>query len=343
MIELREAGVADRAWDAFVAEHPESTLYNLSGWGPVARRAYGIQPFIVVSRAAPGAPIRGGMPLFLVSRLVSRYATSGIFGAYAPVLAESDEVRAEIFAAALRFTEERRAAHIHVKALGEVPTPPGYSRHDIWVTAKLPLAGGAGAVWKRLRKSIRAAVKQAERANLEVRWGRGELGSFYDVLADNMHRKGSPIYGYRFMQEMADVFGDRVEVITLWTDGIPISGAITVEQGGALYVPFASSRAAYFKLRPYDLLYWKILQRACERGLHTFDFGSSMRGSTTLDFKTHFGCVVEPITSLVHTQDGSVPVLAPDNAAIRTVVKTWKAMPRGMADALGPVVSRFIV
>jgi CelD/BcsL family acetyltransferase involved in cellulose biosynthesis len=163
------------------------------------------------------------------------------------------------------------------------------------------------------------------------------------VLADNMHRKGSPIYGKRFMRELCDAFGDRVDVITLWTCGKPISGALTVEHGGVLYVPFASSRAPYFKLRPNDLLYWRILQRACERGLHTFDFGSSMRGSSTLDFKRHWGAVVEPITSFVHTRTAEQPVLAPDNRAIRAVVKAWKNMPRPVADALGPVVSRFIV
>lgn len=343
MIELAEGGIVAREWDAYVGAHPEATLYNLSGWGPVARRAYGVHDYLLVSRAHPGAPVRGGLTLFVVSRLFTRYVTTGVFGAYGPILADDDDVRAELLDAARRFTDQQHAGHLHVKMLGEIPTPAGFARNDIWVTAMLPLAGGSQAVWKRLRKSIRAAVRQAERAGLEVRWGHGELDAYYDVLADNMHRKGSPIYGKRFMRELVESFGDRADVITLWLGAQPISGALTIAFNGVMYVPFASSRAPYFRLRPNDLLYWRIIERAAERGLHTFDFGSSMRDTTTLDFKRHWGSLVQPVTSYVYTRGAEQPVLAPSTPAVKAVVRLWKTMPRPAADALGPVVTRFIV
>lgn len=343
MIEVAETGDVAEEWDAFVAAHPEATLYNRIGWGPVARRAYGVHDHLLISRAAPGAPLRGGLPLFVVRRLFTRYLTTGIFGAYAPVLAADEEVRAELFAGARRFVDTQHASHLHVKVLGELPTPAGFTRNDLWVTATLSLAGGAGAVWKRLRKSIRAAVRQAERAALEVRWGHGELDAYYDVLADNMHRKGSPIYGARVMRELVDAFGPSADVITLWLGDRVISGALTIVDNGVMYVPFASSRAPYFRLRPNDLLYWRIIQRACERGLHTLDFGSSLRNTTTLDFKRHWGSVIQPITSYVYTRGAEPPVLAPSTPAIKAVVRLWKSMPRPVADALGPMVTRFIV
>ena len=253
MIEI--VGDADFSeWDAYVERHPEATLYNLGGWGTVAEHAYGIHPYLILSRADAGAPLSGGLPLFIVSRLWTSYVTSGIFGAYGPILADDDGTRAELFEAARRFADGHRASHLHIKALGDGPTPPGFVRHDIWVTAKLPLSGGAEAAWHGLRKSsIRTKVHHAERAGLDVRWGKGNLDAFYDVLADNMHRKGSPIYGKRFMHELVGVFGERADIVTLWLGDQPISGALTLVHGGVMYAPFTSSRPAYFKLRPNNL------------------------------------------------------------------------------------------
>jgi FemAB-related protein (PEP-CTERM system-associated) len=342
MIEI--VGDADFSeWDAYVARHPEATLYNLGGWGTVAKHAYGIHPYLLLSRASAGAPVRGGLPLFVVSRLWTSYVTSGIFGAYGPIVADDDGTRAELFEAARRFADDHHAAHLHIKALGEGPTPPGFVRHDIWMTAKLPLSGGPEAAWHGLRKSsIRTKVHHAERAGLEVRWGKGDLDAFYDVLADNMHRKGSPIYGKRFMHELVGVFGDRADIVTLWLGDQPISGALTLVHGGVMYAPFTSSRPAYFKLRPNDLLYWRMIERAAQQALSAFDFGSSMRGASTLAFKRHFRPVVEPVASFVYTRAAEQPVLAPENAAVKAVVGLWKRMPRSAADALGPVVSRYI-
>lgn len=332
-------------WDAYVAAHENATLYNLSGWGHIAARAYDIAPYLLVSRERIGAPIRGGLPLFVVPRPLNHYVTSGLFGAYGPMLAESAETRAELSEAARRFADAHRAEFLHLKSLDGDPTPEGFMRHDIWVTAKLPLDGGAEAVWGRFKTSIRAAIRQAQKAELEVRWGQENLDAFYDVLADNMHRKGSPIYGRPFMREMLQAFGDAADVLTLWKDGEPISGAMTATFNDVMYVPFASSRAAYFPLRPNNLLYWKIIERGCERGLHTLDYGTSMRGSSTLDFKLHWGARLHPLPSYVYTRAAEQPTLAPGpgSRAVSAGVWLFKTMPRPMADSIGPVVSRFIV
>src|SRR5438876_1123535 len=83
-----------------------------------------------------------------------------------------------------------------------------------------------------------------------LRAGPGELAPFYDVLAENMHRKGTPIYGFPMMRELAGALGDRAEVVTLWKDGAAISGGFTIHHKGTVYVPFASSRAAAFHMNP---------------------------------------------------------------------------------------------
>ena len=73
-----------------------------------------------------------------------------------------------------------------------------------------------------------------------------ELPAFYDVLAENMHRKGTPIYGIAMMRAIVDALGDRAEVVTLALDGRAVSGAIVLTFRDTVYVPFCSSRPSSF-------------------------------------------------------------------------------------------------
>lgn len=330
-------------WDAYVDGRPEATCYHRSGWTIVAERAYGLFARRLVSRAGRAAPVRGVLPLFVVPRPGERYVTTGIFGAYGPILADDADAEAELLAAAKRFTDEQGARYLHIKALGDGPAPPGLRRQDIWEMARLSLEGGRERVWKSFKSSIRAAVRQAESFGLTLRSGPEELDSFYDVLAENMLRLGSPIYGKRLMREVLAAFGDRADIVTLWAGDRAISGALTLADNGVMYVPFASSRAAYFPWRPNNLLYWRLMERACAASLKTLDFGSSLRGSGPFAFKLGWGAERVPIASYIYARTQETPRLDPGTPAVQAGIRLWKRLPRALADAAGPWVCRFMV
>ena len=330
------------AWDAYVDVHPAATCYHLSGWAEVAR-VYRLQVRMLAAREGPGGPVRGVLPLFVIPRPFSRYVTNAIFGAYGEVLADREDIAAALVAEAQRFTVRERARYLQLKWLGDDTAPPGLTRRDVSRIALLSLEGGSEAVWGRFKSSIRAAIRQARRAGLELRAGPSQLSAFYDVLAANMRRKGSPIYGLEFMRAMLDAFDGRIHVLTLWHEGRPISGAMTLAYRGVLYVPFASSRAETFKLRPNNLLYWHAIEHACGLGLHTLDFGTSLIGQSTFAFKLHWGAKPRPAPSYLYSPGGQQPRIDPSGAAIQAGTRLWRTLPRPFADALGPLVSRFMV
>jgi FemAB-related protein (PEP-CTERM system-associated) len=331
-------------WDDYVAGHPDATLYHLHAWREIAERAFGIATAFLVSRDAAGGPPRGVLPLFRVPRPGAPYFTTGLFGAYGRLLADDVAHERALLGAAIRRIDRREAAYLHLKLLGGVPADLPLRRHDEWVVVRRPLEETEDRIFQGLSSGMRNKIRHAQRAGLTPHRGQGDLGVFYDVLSANMHRKGAPIYGRRFFEVLLASLGDRADVVTLRHQGRVVSGALVVRTHGTAYVPFSSSLPEAFPLRANNLLWWEIQRMARADGAHTLDFGSSLRGSTGLDFKTGWrGAQVEPIGSYLYAGGGPEPVLVPKDSPIaRLGVRVLAWLPRVLYEAAGPRICRWI-
>jgi FemAB-related protein (PEP-CTERM system-associated) len=332
------------AWDAYVDAHPRGSLYHRWAWRTVAERAYRLRTPFLVARERAGGPISGLLPLFVVDSPLGRYVTSCMFGGYGAILADSEGARLALVGEACRVTREVRARNLKLKALHEADCPPGFTRFDLGAVATLSLEGGEDELWKRVRGKARNAVRKAQKSDMELRVGPRELGPFYDVLAGNYHRKGTPIYGFAVMKELHAALGPSAEAVTLWKDGRVVCGALVLYDKSTVYVPFCSSRADAFHLNPNNLIYWEIMRRACARGMTTLDFGRSPLGSGSMAFKLHWGAGTTPQPYFVHTAHGEPPTLDTEGAGVQRLIKIWQRMPRRVVDVLGPWVhGRFLV
>jgi FemAB-related protein (PEP-CTERM system-associated) len=336
--ELRESDSG--AWDAYVEGHPSANCYHLRAWKTAAEAAYGIEAPFLIARDRPGGAVRGVLPLFVVrSAPGSAYLTTGLFGAYGPVLADPEAVEA-LVAHAVQRARALRARFLVLKALGSEPPPPGFDPLDRWVVARLALAADPAILWRRFRDKTRNAVRKGQRSGLELRVGQAGLDGFYDVLAENMHRKGAPIYGRALFHELVRDLGERAEIVTLADGARTVSGALVIRFAGVATVPFASSRPSSFHLNPNNLLYWEIISRACRAGLHTLDFGRSLRDSSALNFKLGWGARTEAQPMHVYPVRGTSPRFDVSTRSVRFLVRVWRSLPRSFADAVGPQICR---
>jgi FemAB-related protein (PEP-CTERM system-associated) len=338
---IEELGECDaRAWDAYVDGHPRANCYHLRAWKTAAATAYGIEAPFLLARECPDGPVRGVLPLFVIRGApASAYLTTGLFGAYGPVLADGEAGEA-LMGEALRRARALNARFVVVKAVGAEPHARGFDPVDRWVVARLPLATDPDVLWRGFRDKTRNAIRKGQRSGLEVREGHSELDGFYDVLAENMHRKGAPIYGRSLFRELVRELGEQAQIVTLADGGRTISGALVIRFGGVATVPFASSRPSSFHLNPNNLLYWEIISRACRAGMHTLDFGRSLRGSSGLKFKLGWGARTEAQPMYVHALRGAPPRFDVSARSVRVLVQLWRSLPRRFADALGPQVCR---
>jgi len=259
------------------------------------------------------------------------------------VLAEDSGIAALLLREGCRRARDAGLASFRLKGLGEEPAPTGFLSLDHWVVATLPLWRSPEEAWVAIRGKERNLVRKARGYGLEVRRGPQGMAAFYDVLADNMHHKGAPIYGRRFIEELLRVFRDAAEVVTVHDGSRCVAGAVTLTFKEVMAIPFLSSRPDALWMRPNVLLVWDILSRACSAGVRTLDFGTSLRGSSSLDFKLHWGAQTTPRSILVRALRGRPPAMDVESPAIRAGVALWQRLPRAWADALGPqVCARFL-
>lgn len=332
------------AWDAYVAAQPRSEHYHRSLWQGVGQSAYGLRAPFLICRDERGA-VRGVLPLFVVRRPLGTYLTSGLFGAYGPLLVEDDQARDALLGRARELAAQERARYLTLKQLGDAPPPPGFVARDTSVIATLALGDDPDRLWRGFRDKTRNAIRKAQRSDLSYHGDPADLPAFYDVLAENMHRKGTPIYGLAFLRElMAALTRDSSGgLAVLRHQGRVVSGGIVAYHRDRVYVPFASSRPSAFHMNPNNLLYWEIMQRAITRGARLIDFGRSPRDSSTLAFKLHFGAKTQPMPFHILPLRGEAPSMDSNAPTVQRLVNLWQRLPRRVADALGPIVCRHLL
>ena len=328
------------AYQAYVDAHPKSGCYHHLAWGLAASRAYGMKTPFLVTRNERGGPITGALPLFVVENPAGSYVTSALFGGYAAPLGDSDEERAALFEESKRVTREAGAKHVNLKVVDEEGCPPGFVRREMGVVATLAIDPDPAKLERGLGKTLRYEIRAARRSGFELRAGFDELPGFYDVLAENYHRKGTPIYGYRLLRDVVSGFGERAEVVTLRRGAQTIAGGLVLHHHGTTTVPFFSAHPDHRDDHPSALAYWHILDRARARGHHTLDFGRSPVGSGSLTWKLRFHATTRPQPYLLHATRGEVPALNKEDPNVQRLIELWKRLPRSVADALGPSVHR---
>ena len=297
-----------------------------------------------MARENKTSPVIGVLPLFQIKGMIKAHISNGLFGAYASVLADCAEARTALIEHAQKMIKKERIRYLLLKTLEDPfhSKPEGFYTMDSWVIATLQLNPDPSFMWDGLRDKIRNCVRKALKHGLEVRTEKKYLPHFYDVLADNMHRKGAPIYGYEFMKGILDGFGNRSEIITVWSGGEIVSGAMVLNHRETVYVPFASSRPWALHMSPNNLLYWEIIRQSCLRGMNTLDFGRSMKGTGSLAFKLGWGAQESPQPCLIYSKDGTEINFDPHQRGVGWLINQWKRLPRNFADRLGPLVCKQI-
>jgi FemAB-related protein (PEP-CTERM system-associated) len=203
----------------------------------------------------------------------------------------------------------------------------------------------AGELWDDLDPKVRNQVRKADKAGLTVHWGGPDLlDPFYEVFSHNMRDLGTPVFGLSLFRAILKRFGDRAEicVVRLADAGTPIAAALLLHGRGVTEVPSASSLRAYNATCANMLMYWKLLERAVERGQGIFDFGRSSPEASTFRFKKQWGAEPHPACWQYYLRSGDLSAMRPENPRYQRKIEAWKRLPLWLTRLIGPLIVRGI-
>lgn len=194
------------------------------------------------------------------------------------------------------------------------------------------------------KSKLRSQIKRPLKEKLQSRVGGIELlGDFYQVFSLNMRDLGSPVHSEEMIRGALEEYPEDSKVIIVYKDSQPLACSLIVGYKDTLENPWASSLRAYSKMSPNMLLYWTMLEYACNHGFKHFDFGRSSHGEGTYKFKEQWGARPIPLHWTYISFNGkraSKPIS--EDLKYAKAAQIWRKLPLQVTKIIGPRIRKHI-
>ena len=336
-LDSKDQGAA-ALWDAFVLGCPQATFFHLAGWQRMVGEVFGHDTYFLY--AEQDGILQGVLPLAHVNSWLFGNSLVGLpFAVYGGVAAIDESAAALLEAEAQAIARKLGVDHLELRNVA--------ARHDDWpaqdlyVTFRRPLEpdeeANMLAIPRKQRAMVRKGIKNGLVAHIDT-----TVDRFFALYADNVHRHGTPAMPKRYFQALMQEFGPSCEVLTV-TDagGRPLSSVMSFYFRDEVLPYYAGDDEAARDLAANDFKYWELMRRACARGLKVFDYGRSKQGTGSYAFKKNWGFDPAPLhyEYCLYKRD-AIPQNNPSNAKYKLMIETWRRMPIGLANWLGPFIVR---
>ena len=158
-----------------------------------------------------------------------------------------------------------------------------------------------------------------------------------------MRDLGSPVHSKKLIKTVLESFDADSRIVIVWKEGQPVACSLVIGFKEVLENPWASSLRQYSRFSPNMLLYWSMLEYACNNGFKQFDFGRSTPEEGTYRFKKQWGA--QPVK--LHWQylmlgKSGTKDTAEDKSSFDKAVRIWQHMPVPLTRAFGPLIRKHI-
>jgi FemAB-related protein (PEP-CTERM system-associated) len=284
--------------------------------------------------------IQGVLPLgHINSWLFGNSLTSLPFTVYGGVAASNPQAADALEQEAQKIAQGLGVSHLEMRNVHVRHTD--WPTQDLYVTFRkkiLPTEeANMLAIPRKQRAMVRKGIKNDLRSEIDP-----QIDRFFALFADNVHRHGTPAMPKKYFQALKTIFGPDCEVLTVVApDGQPLSSVLSFYFRDEVLPYYAGDDEAARDLAANDFKYWELMRLACARGLKVFDYGRSKQGTGPYAFKKNWGFEPTPLhyEYCLYKRD-SIPQNNPSNAKFKLLIETWRRMPIGLANWLGPFIVR---
>ena len=209
------------------------------------------------------------------------------------------------------------------------------------VTVLLDLPARAEELWSALDGKVRNQVRRPLKDGMEVRFGPGEMPSFYGVFARNMRDLGTPVLPRGLFEALPRAFPERCVFGTVRAGVRVVAAGCGFRFRDEFEMTWASSLREFNRTAPNMLLYWRFMERMIADGVRVFNFGRCTPGSGTHRFKMQWGGRDLPLPW--HRWPHGAAAVTPRTDAggpLALASALWLRLPVPLANRVGPPIAR---
>jgi len=325
-------------WDAFVTACPQATFFHRVGWQKIITEVFRHDTYFLYAES--DGQIQGVLPLGHIHSWLFGNSLTGLpFTVYGGVAASNPQAADALEQEAQKIAQSLGVAHLELRNVHARHTD--WPTQDLYVTFRKEILADEEANMLAIPRKQRAMVRKGIKNNLRSVID-PNVDRFFALFADNVHRHGTPALPKKYFQALMTVFGQDCEVLTVEApDGRPLSSVLSFYFRDEVLPYYAGDDESARDLAANDFKYWELMRMACAKGLKVFDYGRSKKGTGPYAFKKNWG--FEP-TQLhyeycLYKRD-AIPQNNPSNAKFKLLIETWRRMPIGLANWLGPFIVR---
>ncbi len=317
---------------------PGATFFHRSGWQRILEQVFRHRTHYLF--AVQDNRITGVLPLAHVKSLLFGNALTSLpFAVYGGVAAADEASAAALEAEAERLALSLGVQHLELRHMHK--RHADWPAQDLYVTFRKAILpdeeANMQAIPRKQRAMVRKGIKNELKSELD-----SDVGRFFSLYADNVHRHGTPALPRRYFEALQREFGPDCEVLTVTgKEGQLLSSVLSFYFRNEVLPYYAGDDVAARDLAANDFKYWELMRRSGARGLTLFDYGRSKQGTGPYAFKKNWGFEPQPLSYeyRLYKRD-AVPQNNPANAKYKLMIETWRKLPLGFANWLGPHVVR---
>ena len=356
-IQVKISEVADSyAWDAYVFSHPHASVYHQSGWCRAIRLSYGHPVFNLIALENEGGKekVVGVLPLVHIKHFLFGDSLFSLpFADLGGVLADDEDSEKALLTEAINLAERLQVSSFELRQgfslASEGGTVPSkhYTAVAFQKNAKVRMLLDLPATSEQLMGSfpskLRSQIRRPQKEGLYVGQGSIELlEDFYTVFAENMRDLGSPVHSKFFIQKLLEEFPETTRFFIVYKAKTPLAGSLTLGFKNILANPWASSLRRFSRSSPNMLLYWSMLEYACDNSFEIFDFGRSTLNEGTYKFKKQWSAKEYQLFWLKFSKQSGAYSPASDKSKFELAMRLWKKLPVPISKTLGPLIRKNI-
>jgi FemAB-related protein (PEP-CTERM system-associated) len=321
-----------------------ATFTALDSWSDVAKKIYKY-PIYRLETEIEGL-VNGLLSLTHVKHpIFGNYLTSAPFGSYGGFAFSTPEARDLLLAEAQRLSNELGTEYINIRWLdtGNPPqaAPTGWVQHPAYATYQLDLKAEPNELMPGFSSDHRNHIRKALKKDFSIKFGHlNLLDETYEALARSMHELGSPYHAKAYLRTMAESLGDALEFAVATTSQGKLAGAgVFIMQGKTVTNLHANILRHCRSDYAGEFLYWKAIERYCQKSYQIFDLGRSLLGSGNETFKMKWKPRKEMLSYWYSLKPGAeTPALNQKNPKFALAIATWKRLPGFVVRPLGPLL-----